>query len=104
MLYEVITLVRPAQGSDRAAVLAVQRAAFDGDGEARLVQTLLDAGVTPRVSLLAERLGGVVGHILITPVRVVGPGGERPAFGLSPLAVKPGQQGHGIGAALVRAA
>ena len=63
--------IRPEQGDDEAAVRAVHRAAFPTDAEARLVDRLRSTGQA-RVSLVAEAAGAVVGHILFSPVSVVG--------------------------------
>ncbi len=94
--------VRDERASDQARVFAIQSAAFGRDGEARLVDALR-AAAHPRISLVAERDGVVVGHVFVSPV-TVDPDGGVPAGGLAPLAVAPAEQGHGVGGALVRAA
>jgi len=96
------TSIHPERPADRDAVFAVQRAAFGRDDEARLVDRLREAGAA-RISLVAERGGELVGHVLFSPVRVRGDGGEREAVGLAPVAVLPAHQRAGIGDALVRA-
>ncbi len=53
------------------------------------------------MSLVAVRDGRLVGHVAFSPV-AIGAGGEG-WHGLAPLAVWPGCQRQGIGAALVRA-
>jgi putative acetyltransferase len=47
--------------------------------------------------------GQVVGHALVTPVKVVTESGELPLLGLGPVAVHPEFQGQGIGTLLVEA-
>jgi len=93
--------VRPESEGDRAAVRAVLTAAFAGPEEADLVDALRGQ-VADWLSLVAEEGGGVVGHILFTPITVPGHPRLR-ALGLAPMAVLPGRQCQGIGSALVRA-
>jgi putative acetyltransferase len=92
--------IRPEHAGDEAAVRAVVEAAFPTPAEARLVDALRAAGQV-LVSLVAERGGEVVGHVLFSPVTI---DGARVASGagLAPLAVHPAWQRHGIGGALVR--
>jgi putative acetyltransferase len=93
-------IVRPERGGDAAAIRAVHVAAFPTPRESRLVDAVRRAGGAV-VSLVAERDGALVGHILFSPVAVER--GARRGLGLAPLAVLPAHQRHGIGAALVRA-
>jgi putative acetyltransferase len=83
-------------------VFALQAAAFGRENEARLVDALR-ASAWPRLSLVAERDGLVIGHVFVSPVEVE-PARSVPAGGLAPLAVDPAEQSRGVGAALVRAA
>lgn len=95
--------IRAERDADRAAIFEVHARAFPTDAEARLVDALRDEGAAV-VSLVAERDGCVVGHILFSPVRVAMPSGvDVAALGLAPLAIDPRVQNGGIGAALVRA-
>ncbi len=96
--------MRAERPGDAARIDAVHRAAFPTDAEARLVARLRAAGKA-RVALVAEADGEIVGHVLLSPVRLAsGERGELPGLGLAPLAVLPASQRRGIGAALVRAA
>jgi len=93
--------VREENPADRAAVHAVNAAAFDTTAEADLVDALR-AKARPLVSLVAEEGGAVIGHILFSPVSL----DEDPApgiMGLAPMAVVPGRQRTGVGSVLVRA-
>ena len=94
--------IRKERDDDRAEVHEVNRKAFPTSAEADLVDALRGAA-RPWISLVAETGGRVVGHILFTPVRVVGEEGERTALGLAPMAVHPEYQNRGIGSRLVRA-
>jgi putative acetyltransferase len=90
--------IRPERPEDIPQVYQVNLAAFGRDAEARLVDLLRDAGAA-LVSLVAVDGGEVVGHILFSPVTIEGY--DRPAAGLAPMAVLPGQQRRRIGSALV---
>lgn len=96
--------VRPERAGDRPAVFDVVARAFPTDAEAKLVDRLRDAGAAT-VSLVAEREGRVVGHLLFSPVRVEpeGAGAGFEALGLAPLSVHPDFQRSGGGHALMRA-
>lgn len=91
--------IRPETAADAAAVLAVHLAAFPTPLEARLVEALRRADKVV-IALLAEAGNEVVGHIVFSDVTVEGT--HRRGLGLAPVAVRPGQQRRGIGAALVR--
>jgi putative acetyltransferase len=93
--------IRPELPQDRAAVGTVHRLAFPTDAEARLVDTLRDAGKAV-VSLVAEQDGRVVGHVLFSPVTVEA-GTSAAGVGLAPVAVLPEHQSRGVGTALIRA-
>lgn len=97
-----IITIREEREGDRAAIHEVNRRAFPTPAEADLVDALRGAA-QPWISLVAEIEDQIVGHILFTPVRVVGEGGERAALGLAPMAVLPDFQNRGIGSRLVRA-
>src|SRR4051794_27169364 len=96
-----MTTIRPESLDDIAAVEAVHRAAFPTEAEARLVNRLRESGQA-RVALVAEVDGAVVGHVVFSPVSIVGATTLGPGLGLAPLAVSPGFQGRGVGSALVR--
>jgi putative acetyltransferase len=96
--------IRPFGPGDAAAVRKVHLEAFAGrKGEARLVEMLHAAGAAP-ISLVAveEASGGVVGHVLFSPVEIDGGGSGIRAVGLAPVGVLPEYQGKGAGARLVR--
>lgn len=98
--------IRFAVPPDASAISAVHRDAFgstEGPEIVELVAGLLeDATARPLYSLVAEVAGDVVGHVLFTAVRIQPAGAQVAAQILAPLAVMPGQQGRGIGGALIR--
>ncbi|MBL0372129.1 N-acetyltransferase [Rhizobium sp. KVB221] len=77
---------------------AFQYAPHSSHTEAAIVDALREAGVLV-ISLVADKAGEVVGHIGFSPVEI--DGRDMGWFGLGPLSVLPGEQGKGIGAALV---
>lgn len=95
--------VRQEQAEDVGAVHALNRAAFGGDVEARLVDALRDSDAfVPELSIVAELGGAVVGHLLLTRAAVVSDSSRTPALALAPMCVAPERQRRGIGAMLVR--
>jgi putative acetyltransferase len=92
--------IRPVTEADRVAVRAVNEAAFETPAEADLVEALHKKRVS-LVSLVAETDGGVVGHILFSPVSL-NEYAHLNVMGLGPMAVVPDYQRKGVGSALVR--
>jgi putative acetyltransferase len=93
--------IREEMPRDREAILAIHRAAFGSDAEADLVAGLWSDSCA-LFGLVAATEDEVVGHILFSQVPITT--AERVITGaaLPPLAVNPGWQRQGIGAALVR--
>lgn len=75
--------------------------AFDTSAEADLVDALRESA-QPLVSLVAERDGQIVGHIMFSPVTLAGHADAK-LMGLAPMAVAPPHQRQGIGSLLVDA-
>jgi putative acetyltransferase len=93
--------IRPETAADFASIFEVNRRAFAGDAESRLVDALRSAGAS-RISLVAEIAGRVVGHVLFSDLAIVNQGRPIAALALAPLAVLPQHQRQGLGSALVR--
>ena len=95
--------IRCETAADYEAIFSINSRAFKSDGEARLVDTLRAQGVfDPRLSLVAERKGHLVGHILFTPVEIVNEAEKKNALALGPMAVLPDYQRQGIGSELIK--
>lgn len=92
--------IRPEADADRAAIHAVNEAAFETSVEADLVDDLR-AKAGQLISLVAAMDEEIVGHILFSPVSLA-EHTELNLMGLGPMAVLPQHQRKGIGAALVR--
>lgn len=98
--------IRQEREGDCPAIHALVEAAFASMQESDhreqfLVQRLHGADTfIPQLSLVAETDGGIiVGYILLTEVEIVSEGGVVPSLAVAPLAVSPGFQNRGIGAA-----
>ena len=85
-----------------AAIRRVNEQAFGRAAEAALVDGLRAHGRVS-LSLVAERDGEVIGHILFSPVRIDSGLESTAGLGLAPMAVLPAHQRAGIGSLLVRA-
>ncbi len=94
-------LIRHERDDDVSAIQDVNRAAFGGDEEARLVDALRDAGDVC-LSLVAVRNTRVIGHILFSRMWIDSDGQTTDALALAPLAVVPEHQRQGVGSALVQ--
>lgn len=98
--------IRPEQTADHEHVRALHAAAFGA--HARVVVGLLDAlrelvTNTEGLSLVAERDGHVIGHVMFTPSLLDAPSRLVSVDVLSPVAVSPDYQRRGIGGALIKA-
>lgn len=94
-------MIRPETNQDREAIWNLNKAAFDGDAEANLVDELRNGGFI-EVSLVAEMNGQIVGHILFSRVTIDTTVGTVEAISLAPMAVLPDHQREGIGSKLVQ--
>jgi putative acetyltransferase len=93
--------VRAERPEDYHAVYQVNEQAFGRPEEADLVDALRKSN-QPRISLVAEEGGRIVGHIFFSTVQIESETSATAALGLAPMAVLPEFQNQGIGSALVR--
>lgn len=93
--------VRPERPSDHAAARRIHRLAFaPSPGEADLVDALRASGAhVAALCLVAEAGDEPVGHIVFSRARLAS---GHDVLALAPMAVLPGFQGRGAGAALIR--
>jgi putative acetyltransferase len=101
--------IRPEEPIDIDLIHDLHRAAFPGPAEAELVDAIRSGpDFLPELSLVAATVdGSILGHVLISRIRLERDDREPPRLdilALAPLAVLPAHQGRGIGAALMRAA
>ena len=95
--------IRPAEPRDAAGIRAVHLDAFPTAAEADLVAALDRDGDTV-ISLVGESRGEIVGHVLLSRMRVTGDGRVYRALGLGPVGVRPVFQGGGVGRRLIEGA
>ncbi|MEO6808164.1 MAG: N-acetyltransferase [Isosphaeraceae bacterium] len=93
--------IRAEEEPDWTEVHAVHVSAFERRAETDLVDALRGQAESV-VSLVAERGGTIVGHILFTLVIQTGRH-DLKIMGLAPLGVDPRHHRQGVGSALVRA-
>lgn len=90
----------PELPEHRPAVLGLNRLAFKGDEESRLIKNLArDNSIL--ASFVAVDGEEVVGHILFSPLYVMADGKRIDAVALAPMCVAPSRQKQGIGTRLV---
>jgi putative acetyltransferase len=91
----------PGSMDDRAAIHAVNRIAFQRVDEADLVDQLR-ADKHALISLVAEREGNIVGHVLFSRMWIDTSRERVSAVALAPVAVLPDHRRKGIAALLIR--
>ncbi|XID94837.1 GNAT family N-acetyltransferase [Paenibacillaceae bacterium WGS1546] len=96
-------IIRTETTLDHEAVYRLNVRAFGNrDDEAKLVEKIRSSeGFIPELSLVAERDGEIVGHLLLSKAVVTEEGGSRDVIVLAPIAVKPEEQRRGIGSRLI---
>jgi putative acetyltransferase len=96
--------IRPERTVDESAVAAVHAAAFI-DHPAQVVSLVSDlrsaTNESVRLSLVAVDGGEPIGHVMFTPCLLDAPARLVAVHVLSPVAVHPRFQRHGVGSALV---
>ena len=80
--------IRPERPDDVAVIRQITHRAFGSPGEADLVDRLRAAD-NMVASLVAERDGQVVGHVLFSPVTVTSAPPAWRAVGLAPVIARP---------------
>lgn len=88
-------ILRQEAPTDIPAIHSLIRSAFGRSAEAELVDCLRNAN-DHALSLIAEKHGTLVGHMLLTPLQA-----PFKALALAPISVSPAHQGHGIGSHLI---
>lgn len=97
--------IRQETGEDYIEVFEVNQLAFANDNEARLVDSLRNNTqvFVPELSIVASIHNKIVGHILLSKVRIKGNRENyHISLSLAPMAVKPEFQKQGIGGQLIK--
>ena len=93
-------IIRIEEPGDAAAIHALVAAAFPTDAEARLVDALR-AAERLQLSLVAEQVGELVGHVAFSPVDLRDASATG-GTGLAPVAVAASHRRRGIADRLIR--
>ncbi len=102
--------IRPETSVDHPEVAEIIEAAFRHDEHSDHQEQLLverlrhSASFVPELAMVAETDGRLVGHILLTKVKIKNGTAEYPSLALAPVSVLPECQGRGIGSQLIREA
>lgn len=98
-----MTTVRSEKPEDYQKIYQINKVAFEGEVEAQLVNNLRKTkGFIPELSLVAEKDGEIVGHILFSIIHINTNTGNIPVLALAPMAVLPEYQKQGIGSLLIK--
>jgi putative acetyltransferase len=92
--------IREEEVRDIEAIRNVNEAAFEGEAEANVVDTLRQVcdGCSSVVAVEGDE---VVGHVMFSPATIENVDGDIWGMGLAPLAVLPNHQRRGIGTTLI---
>lgn len=95
-------IVRKEKPEDITEIFKINIETFSTDAEANLVDMLREHHL-PLISMVAEEEGKLIGHILFSPVSLLGKKTGISIAGLGPMAVIPSHQKKGAGTMLVEA-
>ena len=93
--------IRAEKSADLDGISKINIEAFDTKEEVTIVNALRSSGVT-NISLVYEKNNELVGHILFTPVELIGDKSSLKLMGLAPMAVIPKFQNKGVGSSLIK--
>ena len=97
-----VTIETETEG-DYEQITRLHTLAFDGDGEARLVEKLRRTPAYIReLSLVARYRNAVIGHILLYPVKIASLRKKSVSLALAPVSVLPKFQNMKVGSRLVK--
>ena len=96
--------IRYETNSDIAAIYAINKIAFDNrEAEPGLVNAIRKSeNFIPELSLVAEKNGRIIGHILFSRILIETDYEKVAALALAPMSVLPEYQFQGIGSMLIR--
>lgn len=106
----MIINIRKEEGKDYSAVFELVKIAFQNKGysdqtEHFLVEKLRKSDAfIPELSLVAIVNDTIVGHILLTKVKIKNGNQEAESLSLAPVSVLPAFQGKGVGSRLIKMA
>ena len=102
--------IRQETPNDYPMVAKVVETAFRNDPFGDHTEHLLvarlrkSAAFIPELSLVAEQESKIVGHVLLTKIKIINDKASSDSLALAPVSVSPEYQRQGIGSQLIRAA
>ena len=95
-------LIRKEEKKDHKEIYEINRSAFGQENESRLVDKIRKGeNFISDLSLVAEKGGRLVGHILFSKIKIIG-SSVFEILALAPMAVIPSFQKQGIGSELIK--
>jgi putative acetyltransferase len=97
-----ITIEAETEG-DYEQITRLHTIAFNGDGEARLVEKLRKTPIyIPELSLVAKYRNAIIGHILFYPIKINAYRKKCNSLALAPISVLPNFQNRKVGSRLIK--
>ena len=97
-----ITIEAETEG-DYEQITRLHAIAFNGDGEARLVEKLRRTPIyIPELSLVAKYRNAIIGHILFYPIKINTCRKKCNSLALAPVSVIPSFQNRKVGSRLIK--
>ena len=102
--------IRQERAEDHKLVFSVIQKAFEKEEisdhqEHYLVERLRESeAFIPELSLVAEKEDQIVGHIILSKIKIVSNNETFQSLALAPVSVHPNHQGEGIGSSLIEQA
>ncbi len=94
--------IRPEEKDDIPEIRSVLINAFEQEDEAELVDRIRHSKYfIPRLSLVAEYEGSILGHILFSSIWITNDSSRFSSLALAPVSVHPDYQQQGIGGKLI---
>lgn len=102
--------IRQETSKDHDEVLEVVKSAFGELAMSDKTEHLLVERIrkspeyVPELSLVAILDQSIIGHVILSKVKIIGEQGPHPSLALAPISVMPKAQGKGVGGHLIEAA
>ena len=94
--------IRHETGNDYIGIEKINDLAFGQQVEGKLIERLRkNPEYNEKLSIVAEIVGGIIGHILFFPIKISDGEHSYDSLSLGPMAVVPKFQGKGIGGRLI---
>ncbi len=95
-------IIRRETREDYNSIFEITKEAFKQENESKLIERIrAGKNFVPELSLVAQEKGKIVGHILLSKIKIRGEE-DHETLALAPMAVLPKFQKQGVGAKLIR--